>query len=202
MGNFLENLKKQIAIKDVVSRKQESERPIREVQERDRLIQAEQQKNKERREREQAWGKAKAHFEESGVRNMLEEIIAIKAAKSTEEDKDNKNHYGYFGGSIDIAKQKWIEHKDQPPKENFTIWLTIEETSDYSLTLRVVASADGALTFCGEHEEAAIPKSEWEKNGNILEEALEGVYRRPHRLNFNHDPGPSLEERQNGMSSG
>lgn len=118
------------------------------------------QRELEKKIREASWQKAKAHFEQSGVRGMLKELIGIKAATSTFETRNCNENIGrsYEG--------------------DFCISLNIEETARMKSSVDIRISADGRITFEGERE-IGIPKTEWESNRGILEETLGTVYRKP-----------------------
>lgn len=195
MGGFLEDLRKQMAAEDqaqlIARQNAEKERVASLESARERQL----QKEKERRLREDSWRIAKAHFEQTGVRGMFNRIISLKAAMSMSEDKDNKEK------DYDVKRRKWIDSEDKPPKENFTVWLSISKTESESSFIRIVTSADGTLTFHGASA-ISVPKEKWESNKGILEEVLGRVYKQPRIYHSESSSRRSYEDFMNGSSRG
>jgi hypothetical protein len=194
MGSFLENLIKQKAAEgetQLISR-QNAERA--EIASLERAKSEGKQRRIEAEIRERKWQEAKLHFEQSGVRGMLNEIVRIKAALSTTEDRDNK------WISYELVGWKWNWHKqhDEPvikkfedlnkSKESFDINLIIDKDYSARSEIRITTFSDGTITFHGA-EDIAIPQIRWQNNRALLEEKLGVTYNAPKVWPVLHDSG-------------
>lgn len=188
---FLEDLRKQKATEA------EALRIARQNSETERLAGLERakeqklQQEREKRLREDSWRKAKDHFEQSGVRDMLNEVVRLGAG-SMSEDLSNRHR-----GTV-----KFEKHHDN--SQFFNVFLGIREEEGYtesgnpcrkSLFVNIYTDAEGTITFQGGIK-IWIPKAQWASNRDVLERTLQKTYENPdvhiHSVNYGSSSTPDM----------
>jgi len=164
---FIEDLRRGMAAKS------EAQRIAKQLddqnEDRERTVSLERAKEKkdqwkrEKKTREEIWRRSKAHFEQTGIMGMLNELVGIRAAVSIDRFNESKMDDFCVQLNINIIKE------NAKSKIKSEYWFRF---------IRIAASVDGTITFEGK-DKISVPKVDWERDKSILEQNLGKVYERP-----------------------
>ena len=218
MGNFIEDLRSQKAAEEQAIAEKNAERERASGLERAKEEREEKQKAIERNIREENWKKAKGYFEQTGIRQIAQELIDIKAAYRFQED------------DIDcLSLQEDVAYRP-------SLIIEWNVSRGYFRCVEIAVSPDGVVSLEGEKRETqivtryekgfvglskkkiefkeetitpliiSIDNKQWQGNRSILEEAFGKIYNNPKRItehphDFSHHYGEDFSHCLPGNSS-
>lgn len=191
---FIEDLRRQKAEEEQGQLMIEQDAKRARIENQDRIKNEKMQRNAEKKIRDEKWKKAKRHFNQSGVREMLEDVVTLKGAESISENKDNKVR------NYDLKQRQFIVNTDELPHEIFSLTLVVRRSESKMSSVSISANADGDIVFSGK-DEIRIPRISWQEDRLVLEEALRKTYINPSAINFDTSKHWGIDF-TNGMSSG
>ncbi|MEK7517572.1 MAG: hypothetical protein AAB583_03400 [Patescibacteria group bacterium] len=181
---FLENLNRR---KEIERERWGQAELTRKREERDRT----QAKVKERIEAFALFLQAKKQFDESGLRVLIDRLLAIEPKlKFVERLKEGSPYYSpeYYLGEGEYLCEVILSERTDFSKYH-------DNTKIYK-SIGIVATHDGTIRFDGNRKKGSsvVPKNIWKNNKNVLEEDLGKAYENPQEaisrpIPYNEAPG-------------